>query len=318
MQNRIVFNIFVRQPSDRRKRIATRNDFFPINRNTKTRFAYRKPINAQIYLYAFTFQILCPAAHGRTARAPCVRSGGLQIKIQKEKDEDRGGRQTENRQIHQDVCQRQVVRNGQGTLSDTAQTQRQTLRRSSPRNDRPRDAHRFDHLRSQRHQSGNHRLQTEGPHPRQVHADRHHALPLRSPRAPALRQERPPHGQGHQPQLAARHHHVVQFRLLQPRQFGAGRRYDQVLRRGQRPAGSHEQQQQRPDQHHRKVQERRLGHRPDQGVRGQRHDQVVPLLLGIGQPAGSGIAQEGRADDHEGDAHDPVAARGGDAAASGR
>ena len=75
----------------------------------------------------------------------------------------------------------------------------------------------------------------------------------------------------------------------------------------------------RRGEHHGQVQVRRFGDRPDQVLRGQRDRQSnLYLLLGDGRPAGPDGHQEGRADDREGHAHDPAAARRGDVAPSGR
>ena len=205
---------------------------------------------------------------------------------------------------------------GPQSVPDAAQAQGQALRGSSVGDDRPRDAHRLHHFGGQRHQSGHHRLQAQGPDAREIHAHRHDALPLGGRRAALLRSTRLGPAQGHRPQHPAADHRLLQVRLLQPRQLGHRGGHDQILR-GRQQAPRPDREFERHGEHHRQVQERRFGHRPDQGLRGQRLGQVLPLLLRLGRPAGTHPAQEGRADDHEGDAHDPAAAREAGAAPRG-
>ena len=119
---------------------------------------------------------------------------------------------------------------GPQSVPDAAQAQGQALRGSSVGDDRPRDAHRLHHFGGQRHQSGHHRLQAQGPDAREIHAYRHDALPLGGRRAALLRPTRLGPAQGHRPQHPAADHRLLQVRLLQPRQLGHRGGHDQILR----------------------------------------------------------------------------------------
>ena len=57
--------------------------------------------------------------------------------IQKEKIENRGGRQTQSRQVHQNVRQRQIVPHRQRAFPDAPQAQGKALRGGPPQDDRP-------------------------------------------------------------------------------------------------------------------------------------------------------------------------------------
>jgi undecaprenyl-diphosphatase len=56
---------------------------------------------------------------------------------QKEKIENRGGRQTQSRQVHQNVRQRQIVPHRQRAFPDAPQAQGKALRGGPPQDDRP-------------------------------------------------------------------------------------------------------------------------------------------------------------------------------------